>query len=295
MRVVAAAFLVVAIGASTTASPARAASFVPAGYFPLEPGIVWTYRNEGLTTASVTVLPDLETVGGVPTRVLESTGPGVIGGLQYLTNDDDGLRLHGGVVTGFLDGSLTLSPPLVVSPASASFGQLTLGGGSASLEIPGLGTFPLGYDARSTVVGAELVTVPAGTFETVKVEFVLQVSGTVLGQQLPPLNVTETDWYAAGIGPVRIQLTAPLNVNVNVNVNVPAAAAALSVSTWELVSFVPEPEHAMITGLAAVVALAAGRRLRGAWEARGSGTDPAGAPRSVGPEGARRRTPRPLG
>jgi hypothetical protein len=129
------------------AAPAAAASFAIADYFPLVPGFAYTYEDaDGSWT--VTVLSEMQTVNGVPTFIGETSGGSGTGLREFVTNDANGLRIHGGF---FPAGSqtpaitLTFAPALLEAPAIAEEGQITPLSGSATVTIGGSGTFVLAY------------------------------------------------------------------------------------------------------------------------------------------------------
>lgn len=180
----------------------QAPSFDPADFLPLDAGNQWTYAEGGNIniTSTATVIGGSVFVNGVPTTELRFVEPGEVSS-NYFTNDANGIRLHRTMVEG---DTFTLDPPIVIANSPSSIGQVIQASGSVIGVITGIGTFPLDYDSTSRNVRQQTITVPAGTFDTVMVEVVLTIYGTVLGQ---PINETEIDtyWLTEYVGPVKAE------------------------------------------------------------------------------------------
>ncbi|MBT8097390.1 MAG: S-layer homology domain-containing protein [Gammaproteobacteria bacterium] len=170
----------------------------PADFFPLDDGNQWTYLEDGFDTSTATVQAGTVMINGVPTKELRFVESGEVSS-NYFTNDANGIRLHRTTVEG---DSFTLSPPIVITSSPSSIGQEIQASGDVTGVFTGIGTFPLDYDATTRVLRQQTITVPAGTYDTVKVEVDLRIYGTVLGT---PINETEIDtyWLTEYVGPVK--------------------------------------------------------------------------------------------
>ena len=235
--------LVTVFGAADGAS----ATFIPQVYYPLKSGNTWTYLDNGVVLETETVLPGVENVNGVATLVVETSGGESSGSRQDFTNDANGLRLHKAFEPGPEGGSVIFQPPWLLSPAEASFGESARSSGIADFTFTGLGTFRLSYGSTSTVIGPEIVTVPLGTFDTVKVETMLTISGTIFGQFIS-LSESDTNWLAANVGIVKAiaEFEGEFHTEELIDTNV-----------------LPEPSSALLHACALVaLAALAGRRRR---------------------------------
>ena len=198
-HVVAGAFvLILGLAAQATAA------FLAVDYLPIAPGDTWTYAVNGSGTMTRTVLPELETVNGVPTYILEDAGGGFTGRRQNVTNGTAGARVHkifepdssGPDTTGVFD------PPQIYLGVEVDAGEVIESNGDIALTFEGYGTYPLSYSASTHVIGVETVVVPAGTFDALRVDTSLTISGTILGEPISETSL-ETDWLAFGIGTVK--------------------------------------------------------------------------------------------
>lgn len=256
----------------SSAGAAKAATFTSAELFPLEVGNSWSFDSSDFDSGTLTVLPDSELVNGVSTRVIHSTGPEILGAYDFLTNDPSGLRLHGAEIEVLgCDGSIALSPPIVLMPATVSTGQATptTGTGNVSVTCPGHATVGavVNFQANATLISVDSISVPAGAFDAAKLDLFIRVSGIVNGQSFL-IEGTESHWYAPHVGPVRIVPPPVANLNVNI-----APPPPPTVTTWQLTHYVvPEPSTAASAGAALVAMLALARRVR--WSRRARATVP---------------------
>ena len=172
-------------------------------YFPLHSGNQWTYSHVegGGATEISTVLEGTFTVNGVPTVAVQSDS----GNIRYYTNDSQGLRLHRiDVYDPDFDVTdpVTFIPPMRLAGTTLTVGETVTTNGTATFELVGIGVFPLNYSSTSEIEGLESVTVPLGSFDTVRAKRTFNLSGTIGGE---PFDETEVDtyWLAKYIGPVR--------------------------------------------------------------------------------------------
>lgn len=172
-----------------------------ADYATLEPGSTLdTYVVDGtdIEVEHYRVRP--ATINGVPAVKVSFAK----GGTGYLTLDDAGLRFHRiedrdrdlGKVR------MTFTPPVAVVPALVTVGETYRSSGATRLAVPRYGSFRFRYDFTSRITGFEQVTVPLGTFDALRVEWRLDVSGTVQGEFVET-TTSETMWLAGGVGVVK--------------------------------------------------------------------------------------------
>ena len=164
--------------------------------FPLIPGTTFNYLVDTSIQETETVLPQ-SSFNGVQAFGVEDNE----GDIEYFTNDANGLQDYGSLDT--VDGQIgTVSPPVKFLEAQPVIGQVINQTGTFTLTDPSAGAFPLDYAFSSTVQGLETITVPLGTFETLKVDLFLQVSGFINGVFVT-LTETSSSWLASGIGEIR--------------------------------------------------------------------------------------------
>ena len=98
--------LLVAFGPTLSAEAAESVDF-----FPLSPGITWSYTNVATVLLTETIQPGSFSVRGIPTsKILLSGGP-ENGSEAFFTNDPSGVRLHLAVVAGPDSGQLQFTTP----------------------------------------------------------------------------------------------------------------------------------------------------------------------------------------
>lgn len=176
------------------------ATLASADYFPLLTGDRWVNQVGGDpgVTSTTTVLPGTVWINGVATKAREELGPDGRA-VDYMTNDANGIRLHKVDVNG---DTITFSPPLRLSYASATLGQEILSSGVATLYLPGYGSYQLDYTSAAKATSIVSANAPVGTYETVRLDWTFTVSGWVNGQLF---NDTESAsmYLAPYIGPIR--------------------------------------------------------------------------------------------
>jgi parallel beta-helix repeat protein len=169
-----------------------------APYFPIDSGDFWTYQGDGHSFTR-TVLPGTVTIGGQATKVFQDDN----GSINYFSNDSAGIRLHRQFqpdaeigLRSPVDLEVTFSPPIVLANATMAVGQTVVSNGTATTnKLPRVGVLTLGYSSSFTVQGFENVTVPAGSFEAVKLQGSVNVGGDV---------VSETLYLVKNIGVVKL-------------------------------------------------------------------------------------------
>jgi hypothetical protein len=146
------------------------------------------------------VLPGTTPINGVPTKAIQDSD----GAIGYFTSDANGIRVHGALDPSPPAGTMTLSPPSVnvrgISPVPDQINNA----GTASFSFPDLSPLPFvfNYTTTSAVEAFETITVPAGTFKTLRVRDTSHIFGISQGVPFDDTSV-ETDWYARHIGVVK--------------------------------------------------------------------------------------------
>jgi hypothetical protein len=174
-------------------------------YLPLVPGTIWKYLKNGKQTAVRKVLNKKVKVRGIDTNPVKFVEENVT---EYLTSDSNGIFLHrqyephiyiSGV--GWVDIDVTFIPPIKLADGEVWIGQSFHSSGTARTLVLPLGSISnFYYTADSTIEAEETVTVPAGTFDTIR----YRGSVTIYGQTL-----SMTRYLAKGIGIVKDVATNP--------------------------------------------------------------------------------------
>jgi hypothetical protein len=178
---------------------AEAATIISAEYFPLTDGNTWTYSVDGFSIQAI-VLPGTMPINGVATKGLQDSD----GEIDYFTSDENGIRQHGDFDPSPPASTATFNPPVVYVQGVTDISDVVNSSGTVSLSIPSVSATPFVYNYTDTAVveAFETVTVPAGTFKTLRVRDTLHVFGTSQGVPLDETFV-ETDWLARFIGTVK--------------------------------------------------------------------------------------------
>ena len=182
-----------------------------AEYLPLTDGNFWTYSVTGtcgIYNKTVTVLQGTTTINGVPTKALQTSGGPDDQGIEYWTNDNNGIRVHGAYIpdidseTDIIPAWLYLEPPMVTANSTMTINETVMSSGKATFVFDYYGTYILNYESTSTLDGVETVAVPAGTYEAVKVRGTRRIFGSILNQPYDDTS-TSTTWLAKYIGVVK--------------------------------------------------------------------------------------------
>lgn len=190
------AYLIIALTTLLTGIPAYGQQVVTAPYFPLYPGSWWKYSKNGTETYVETVLTDPVVVNSVLTTVIARPEE-----MEYVTNDSFGIREHR-IKENSFDYTVTFIPPVLLSPPLATLGQLTDSQGTARFDIPSTGTFDIAYRASTVPLTFESISVPYGTFESVKIKTTFRIFGTINGMTVDESSTAYT-WLAKNIGSVK--------------------------------------------------------------------------------------------
>lgn len=176
-------------------------------FLPLNDGNSWTYNASGtygIYNKTFTVLPGITLINNVATKAIQVTGGPNNQDIEYWSNDTEGMRVHGSYtpVTEIGSGSVILEPPMVAANSNMDIGETVNTSGKAVITFPYYGTFVCDYESTFTLAGRETVTVPEGTYETVKVSGSYRIYGYVLGQPFNYVN-NITRWLAKYIGVIK--------------------------------------------------------------------------------------------
>ena len=178
-----------------------------AEYLPLTDGNYWTYSVTGTCGSyneTITVLEGTTTINGVPTKALKTSGGPYDQGIEYWTNDINGIRGHGAYlpITEIGSAWVYFEPPMITAKSEMTINETVISSGKATFDFDYYGTYILNYESSSTLDGVETVTVPAGTFETVKGHGTRRIFGSILDQPYDDTSTTIT-WLAKYIGIVK--------------------------------------------------------------------------------------------
>ncbi len=195
-------------GGSREGLPSRPSNAVKprstASYFPLAPGLRWTYQQGSATSTLTVQSPTTMTGGSAAYPVMHADGKVV-----YLTNDSAGLRQHGMHVPGGVcitetdcrDYTAVFSPPVTLVPAGG--GSMPVrSDGSARVTVAGLGTYALSLEAMSSPRGTEQVSALGQMLTAIKYEYSIRVSGLAEGEFIN-VGIGGTQWLAHGYGLVK--------------------------------------------------------------------------------------------
>jgi hypothetical protein len=185
--------IVAAIVSCAWAWQASAQQFGAGAYMPLVPGTAWVYLS-GTGTVVRQVAPSLIPIGGVITTPVQAS----FGDIDYFTNDQNGLRWHAQLSLS-APGTVVFTPFRFVA-ATFSVGDSYLSSGTISLNGQPAGT----YSGSSFVAGVETITVPAGRFQTIRVQRSISMffSNGTSGSD------NSTFWVAENIGPVQMNFSS---------------------------------------------------------------------------------------
>jgi hypothetical protein len=135
-------------------------------------------------------------INGIKTKIIRDSD----GDYSYYTSNQSGVRLHGFYFPP--DDYVYLDPPMVMGKNTTTIPETVTSTGLAEFIIGSLGTYYLNYTAHSTVEGIETISVPAGTYETVRIGYDLRIFGNVMGSNIDETTVA-TVWNARYIGNIK--------------------------------------------------------------------------------------------
>ncbi len=210
--------------ANTNAQPAAPATSTITSpcdhpYYPVREGAQWRYRlttqgiapiEQTITTSNVTTDTFTErhefSSGGTMTRGWRCSGDG-LSALQYGNFSTPQAAVQMNTIRS---EGVTLPAADRWQPGATWESRYEVRGGMAgannnnpAMEMSG----PIEISSR--IVGQESVTVPAGTYDAMKVEstFTARLTTSVGGRSMPmnPMAFRTNAWYARGVGVVRIE------------------------------------------------------------------------------------------
>jgi hypothetical protein len=168
-------------------------------YFPVRPGMTWSYVINGDRTEKVKVLKNTAVVEGIKTAVFSYS---LSGSKEYYTSGAEGVHLHRifqrnvhieGL--GHVNLTLTFIPPLRLADGWIEIGQTSDSRGIVRTNpLPRAGVIEIPYSASFTFEAFDNVTVPAGNFEVANISGVINVEGAPQSQ---------TFYLAEGLGVIK--------------------------------------------------------------------------------------------
>jgi hypothetical protein len=207
--------------------------------FPAMPGDEWVYVVDGLSEETTLVLNDPAVINGVATSVFENSDRT----REYYTADSNGIQLHALFAPrvfvsglGRVNLTITFIPPIKIGNGVLQVGDVIQSSGiGRTNRLPRVGVVDLSYAATFSVTALDTVTVPAGTFDVVRVAGSIIISGAAadvitinfdLAEQvgrvkgvLAFLGVTETSElvsYRVGVHDLAVtKIIAPKTVTLN--------------------------------------------------------------------------------
>jgi hypothetical protein len=180
-------------------------------YLPLTDGNFWTYSvvgDYGAYDTTVKVLQGATSINGVQTKALKTLGGPFNGGVEYWTNDAEGIRVHRAYLPDSEagPGSVTFNPPMVLANTEMGIHEFVNSNGKAVFSFRYYGTFILDYESTNKVAGIETISVPAGTYQTIVLTSTNKICGKILGEPYVDRQVGTT-WLAENIGVIKDKST----------------------------------------------------------------------------------------
>ena len=150
-------------------------------YFPATPGDEWVYLIDGTATGETVVLDQPVTINGVETWVFVNSDRT----REYYSVDNDGIKLHRVFAPkvliqglGRVDLTVTFIPPIKVANSVMQVGDTIQSSGTAQTNrLPRVGVVNLPYQATVSVATLDTITVPAGTFDVIRLQGNIDISG----------------------------------------------------------------------------------------------------------------------
>lgn len=173
-----------------------------AEYFPLSDGNSWTYlvsNPSGTYSETMSVLPGTTIINGVATKKLWDSD----GSFNYWTSDTSGIKLHAMYFPEPPAALVTFNPPMVFSSGTMNIPQTVDSSGLALYEFDDGSSLWVNYIASSTAEARESLTVPAGSYDTVRLNMSLRM------YLVGVIDVSETriTWVARHLGEVQSEET----------------------------------------------------------------------------------------
>ncbi len=166
-------------------------------YFPIVPLTTYTYVEEGTPPLIETdiVLLDKANINGVETNIIKDED----GDTTYFTIDDDGYKVYR---YDYADGdSIEFSPALTLINGQPTIGENYNSSGIATYIYPGNIRVNASYNLSCSIPRIENVSVLYGTFDALRIDCNLDISGFVLGTFIESNGISSV-WIVEGLGEV---------------------------------------------------------------------------------------------
>jgi len=186
------------------------AQVISEDYFVFDAGTSWIWSvtaNGEVSEVSSSIADNTVLINGVDTIPLEFSD----GSKFFFSEDQDGYKLHRLIQPSavelqagvFVDITITLDPPVVFVSQIVDAGDTFPSSGTATVELAGVGTGSVSYQAESTFMGIGSVSVPAGDFDdTMHLDSSISLSGILLGQPFAQVQGFE-QWVGKSVGFVK--------------------------------------------------------------------------------------------
>jgi hypothetical protein len=168
--------------------------------FPIVAGTTWKYLIDGQNEVTRKVLKKKVNVNGVDTSVLQYVEENF---KIYFTNDSNGILAHRqyqpnvAVQGRLINIDVTFIPPFQYAGPTLGIGGSIHSQGVARTKAAGR-TFDFSYTTDMTIEGMENITVPAGNFDTIKVNVTINLTSPY-----GDFSTSGTSYFAEGIGIVK--------------------------------------------------------------------------------------------
>ncbi len=204
-------------GVPTQPAGASASGGCANAYFPVTSGASWSYASSGNVLGAYTYTWTVSAVSDTGFTTSDQYSTGVNATIQWNCQDGNLAALDAGSNSLSMSTSkVTMTTNSVTAegyniPATFNSGA-TWSESVTANETVNSGTKSINSQivilTNCSAAGADTVTVPAGTFNTVKATCnqTVAVSALVQGTAMPasaPVAVSVTDWYAKGVGLVK--------------------------------------------------------------------------------------------
>jgi hypothetical protein len=177
-------------------------------YFPVDEGSTWRYSSEsdggGAQERTSTIASTTE--DGFTVEIGLASGARFV--IEWSCSDGDLTQLTPAAtlyISSGQAGVTTTNHSGVTLPADLDATESWMESGEWSVAS-GDTTFLGSYTSDNTTVGTEVVSVPFGTFEAMRVEATAE--GTLNGEPTPECHITQ--WWAKDVGLVRQETACPV-------------------------------------------------------------------------------------
>jgi hypothetical protein len=182
-------------------------------YMPAVEGATWTY--DLITDSGIVTQTDTVTDVGTDAFLVETQQPDLTWVITWHCSPEGlyWLQSDGGMFSAIFQGDAgtatieTLSNSGVSLPTNVQPGDNWTA--TEEIHVAGYGvdeTFSLSAEVHA--VGMELVTVPAGTFDALRIDYVISNTSQTL-----PVTIESSSWFAEGVGQVKNSNVANGSIN----------------------------------------------------------------------------------